>query len=287
MSRGSRKPYLEHGAWSGVESLTIDREAAERRGTFADAILELKPEVVVDLICFTIESARHLVERLAERVSHYLFCGTIWIYGHSTIVPATEEQPRRPFGEYGIRKAEIERYLIDAARLRGFPATCLHPGHIVGSGWVPVNPAGNLNTSVFARLAAGDPVVLPNNGMETLHHVHADDVAQAFTCALANWRAAVGESFHVVSPAAVTMRGYAEAVASWFGSEARLEFLPWERWKEGRSEQEIRATWDHISHSPNCSIEKAKRVLGYAPRYTSLEAVREAVLWLRDRDMLR
>jgi nucleoside-diphosphate-sugar epimerase len=83
------------------------------------------------------------------------------------------------------------------------------------------------------------------------------------------------------------MRGYAEAVASWFGSEARLEFLPWERWKEGRSEQEIRATWDHISHSPNCSIEKAKRVLGYAPRYTSLEAVREAVLWLRDRDMLR
>jgi len=29
------------------------------------------------------------------------------------------------------------------------------------------------------------------------------------------------------------------------------------------------------------SIEKARRMLGYAPRYTSLEAVAEAVTWLQ------
>jgi nucleoside-diphosphate-sugar epimerase len=32
-------------------------------------------------------------------------------------------------------------------------------------------------------------------------------------------------------------------------------------------------TLDHIAHSPNCSIEKTRRLLGYSPRYTSLEAI--------------
>jgi nucleoside-diphosphate-sugar epimerase len=48
------------------------------------------------------------------------------------------------------------------------------------------------------------------------------------------------------------------------------------------SEQEAAFTWDHIAHSPNCSIAKAQRLLGYEPRYTSLEAVQESVQWLID-----
>ena len=39
-------------------------------------------------------------------------------------------------------------------------------------------------------------------------------------------------------------------------------------------------TWDHIAHSPNCSIAKAERLLAYRPRYCSLEAVYESVSWL-------
>ena len=113
--------------------------------------------------------------------------------------------------------------------------------------------------------------------MKTVHHVHADDVAQAFVCALAHWRNAVGESFHVVSPAALTLRGYAEAVAGWFGQTAQLRFLPWEEWRQGASERDQRVTWDHIAHSPNCSIRKAQRLLEYRPCYRSPEAVRESL----------
>jgi nucleoside-diphosphate-sugar epimerase len=119
--------------------------------------------------------------------------------------------------------------------------------------------------------------VLPNLGLETVHHVHADDVAQAFMQALANRSVAIGESFHVVSPTALTLRGYAEAVAQWFGQEAKLEFLPWDVWRKTVSEADGTATWDHIAHSPNCSIAKARRLLEYQPRYTSLEAVFESL----------
>jgi nucleoside-diphosphate-sugar epimerase len=45
-------------------------------------------------------------------------------------------------------------------------------------------------------------------------------------------------------------------------------------------------TWDHIAHSPNCSIAKARRLLGYHPRYSSLQAVRESVDWLIEHEVI-
>jgi nucleoside-diphosphate-sugar epimerase len=280
VSRGRREPYQAHAAWAAVEQHTLDRAAAEATGTFGAQIRELRPDAVVDMICFTLDSARHLVESLRGTVQHFLHCGTIWVHGPSAVVPTTEGQPRRPFGDYGLQKAAIEAYLMNEARRTRFPATVLHPGHLVGRGWAPVNPAGHFNPAVFTQLAAGAELALPNLGLETVHHVHADDVAQAFECALTHWGAAVGESFHVVSPAAITLRGYAEAVAAWFGQQARLRFLPWPEWRATVAEAEANATWDHIAHSPSCSTAKADRLLEYRPRYASLQAVYEAVQWL-------
>ncbi|HEX6361090.1 NAD-dependent epimerase/dehydratase family protein [Actinophytocola sp.] len=280
LTRGKATPYRSDGAWSRVTTVVADRVEEEAAGTFGARVRDLEPDVVIDLICFTLDSARQIVDALDGRVRHFLHCGTIWVHGPSAEVPTTEQAPRRPFGDYGVQKAAIEAYLLDRAQRNGFPATVLHPGHISGPGWVPINPAGNLELDIYRRLAEGAEVVLPNLGMETLHHVHADDVAQSFTAAMANRSVAVGESFHVVSPAALTLRGYAEAVAGWYGREADLAFLPWEQWRDTVEPDVAGATWDHIAHSPNSSIAKAVRLLDYRPRYSSLQAVREALEWL-------
>lgn len=278
ISRGNREPYSPHGAWHAVQRVSLDRAAEEKAGTFGATIRALDPDAVIDMICFTLESAQHLVEALRGQVRHFLHCSTCWVHGKTTEIPVTEEQPRRPIGEYGIRKAAIEAYLHDEARCNGFPATCILPGHIVGAGWVPLNPQANFNPEVYAQLARGEAVTLPNYGLDVVHHVHADDVAQLFMQALANWNVAVGESFHAVSPAALNLRGYAESVAAWFGKEAHLAFAPFETWKAAVSERDAAASWGHLEHSPNCySIAKAQRLLDYQPRYTSLQAVYEAV----------
>lgn len=280
VSRREREPYLAHSAWQSVQTVKIDRNAAEHAGDFGTRVRALEPDAVIDMICFTEDSAMHLVEAVRDSIRLFLHCGTIWVHGHSTQVPTSESEPRRPFGDYGINKAAIEASLLAEAQRTGFPATILHPGHIVGPGWPPLNPAGHFNVEAFSRLAKGEELALPNLGMETVHHVHADDVAQASICALEHWSSAVGESFHVVSPGAVTLRGYAEAMAAWFGQEARLTFLPWEEWKTTVSQEDAEMTHDHIAHSPNCSIAKARRLLNYEPRYTSLQAVQESVGWL-------
>lgn len=277
VSRQEREPYSKHPIWKSVKQITIDRTKAEENGNFGLQIKELQGEVIIDLICFTPDSATMLAEALMGEIQHFIHCGTMWVHGHSEQVPTSESQERRPFGQYGINKAKIESYLLSICRQKGFPVTILHPGHITGPGWLPINPAGNLNPEVFIQLAKGKEIILPNLGMETLHHVHASDVAQAFMNAIQNWQNSVGESFHVVSEQALTIRGYANAMARWFGQEAKLNFLPWEEWKKTVNQRDAELTWDHIAHSPNGSILKAKKLLNYHPRYSSLQAVQEAI----------
>jgi nucleoside-diphosphate-sugar epimerase len=284
VSRQKREPYSKNPVWKFVKQVVIDRHESDKKNNFGKEILNLAPDVVIDMVCFTPESARSIAEALNGQVQHFLHCGTIWVHGHSEQVPTIETQPRKPFGDYGINKAAIESYLLAEYRLSGFPVTILHPGHIVGPGWAPLNPAGHFDTEVFKRLAEEKELVLPNLGMETVHHVHADDVAQAFIKAIDNRNRALGESFHIVSEQALTLRGYAMAMAAWFGKEARLQFLPWDQWKNTVSEEVAAATWDHIAHSPNCSIEKARKILKYSPRYSSLQAVQEAVSYLFSHD---
>lgn len=280
LSRGERTPYQESGAWRQAELVRVDREAEDAAGTFGHRVAELRPDVVVDLICFTEPSARLLAEALDGRVQHLLHCGTIWVHGPSAQVPTREDAPRRPFGEYGVAKAAIEAYLLDRARRHGLPVTVIHPGHISGPGWPPVNPAGHLDLAVFEKLAQGQELLLPNLGLETVQHVHAADVAGLFLAAIANRSVAVGESFHAVADGALTLRGYAEGVAAAFGQQARLRFLPWERWRETVPERDAAITWDHLAHSPHCSMEKAARLLGFRPRYGALQTTLEAVDWL-------
>jgi nucleoside-diphosphate-sugar epimerase len=217
ISRRQREPYLPHPAWSKVASIALD---AEEPG-MAAKVADLKPDAVIDMICFTESRARALVEAL-RGVKHFLSCGTIWVHGHSTVVPATEDLPRRPFGSYGLQKAAIETYLLEEHRRSGFPATVLHPGHIVGTGHVPVNPAatrtgGLRETGRAARSSRSqprprDPPPRPRRRRRPGLRARAREAG-----------ASVGESFHVVSPAAVTLRGFAEAVAEWFGKPPRSD----------------------------------------------------------------
>lgn len=277
VSRGEAKPYQPNAAWEEVYQITIDREAADEAGTFGDTIANIGADIVIDMICFTLDSARHLAEALKGNVSHFVHTGTIWVHGHSLTTPTRETDPRAPFGDYGTQKSAIEDYLLREARQNGFPATVVRPGHIVGPGWTPLNPAGHFNPQVFRDIKEGKKLSLPNLGLETVHHVHAADVAQMIMRALQNWSNAVGEQFNTVSPAAITLRGYAEAMFRWFGHEPKLDFKPYAEWAKGQAEEDAQATWEHIARSPCHSIEKAERLLGYCPRYSSLDAVKESV----------
>ena len=277
VSRGKASPYREHAAWKLIEQVTADRKAEEAQGRFGSRIADLHANIVVDMISFELEGAQRLVEALRGRIEHYLFCSSIWVYGHATTIPSIETDPTNAIDDYGINKAKIERWLLQQTRRDGFPATSFRPGHIVGEGWVPINPQGNANADVFSRIARGEELALPNLGLEMLHHVHADDVAQWIICAIEQRAASIGEVFNTVSSHALTLRGYAEAVYRWFEQEPRLSFAPFDQWMSGLTESDAHTSWGHIMRSSCASIEKSRQRLGYNPRFTSLEAIWESV----------
>ncbi len=285
--RGQREPYVPHAAWQSVQKVKVDRPALENDGVFGREMARYKPDVVMDMTCFNQGSAQQLVEALRGEVQLLVHCGTVWVRGYGVQVPAREEHPRNPITEYGRLKNETEKYLLDQAQRSGFPVTALHPGHIVGPGWAPVGPTACHDLQVFRKLALGQELALPNLGLETVHHVHADDVAQAFVKAMLHPQAAIGQGFFIVSESALSLRGYAEAVAGWFGKQANLCFLPLEAWTATLSDDYADSANTHLAHSTNCSIDKARRLLEYAPRYTSLEAVYESVMWLVDHKQIR
>ena len=233
ISRGARAPYHDSPEWQRVTTVTADRDAEDAAGTFGARIAALRPDVVMDMICFTAASARQLVEAL----------------------------------------------LLHETRAGGVPATVLHPGHISGPGWPVVTPAGNLDPHVWTRLATGQPLALPDHGLGVLHHVHADDVAQAFEQALLRPFAA-GGSYHVVSPQAMTLRGLATGVAGWFGRAPVLDFVDWPEFERRAGAGHALTTREHTFRSITASIDRSRETLGYAPRYSSLAALREALAWL-------
>jgi hypothetical protein len=84
------------------------------------------------------------------------------------------------------------------------------------------------------------------------------------------------------------MRGIAEKMFLWFGRDPNIEYLPWKEWCEVIKDPGfIASTENHVRHSDNYSIEKARRLIDYQPRYTIFQAMCEGVTSMIDRKLIR
>jgi nucleoside-diphosphate-sugar epimerase len=271
VSRGEREPYVPAPEWRKVQRIALDREA----GDFGERIAALGADAVVDMLCFTPESAQQLVDALRPTRPLLVHCGSIWVHGPAARVPVTEDEPRTAYGDYGTGKVAIEALLHRETLAGGVPSVVLHPGHISGP-WPSITPAGNLDLDVWRRLACGEPLPLPGLGLGVLNHVHGDDVAQAFELALSR-PAAIGASFHVVAEQAMTLRGLAAGVAGWFGREPVIELVDWPEFEARVGPEHAGVSREHVARSIAAGIGRARDVLGFRPRFSSLDALHESL----------
>lgn len=277
VSRNPKPQYCDPRlGWQKVEWIVADRREEEKTDKWQKRMLAVETDVVMDLLCFTPEQNRIIVEAFEGRIKHFIHCGTIWAYGTPRRCPYKESDPRNPITEYGQLKAEIELDLLDMYQEDGFPVTIIHPGHISAPGWMIIDPQGSINRmEVYENLATGKPVHLPDEGRPTIHHVHGDDVAQMFELAMIHRETALGESFSNVSPYALSLTGCCEYVASLFGRKAVLEFTSMQKLKKIMGDEAFEWTKVHVDHSPCCTVEKAERLLGYHPRFTTEQIYKE------------
>ena len=275
ITRKMSQPYEDAPAWHKVERVLLDRE---KDPDFIEKLKAMKPDVIVDLVNYHAAETEKIVDGFRDSgLSHYLYCSSCWAHGMAETIPFDpDDLKKEPFDDYGKDK-----------RKNGFPATIVMPGQISGPGWTIINPWGNTSIRVFQEIADGKEIALPNFGQEILHHVHGCDVAQVFYQAIVHRNRALGEAFDAESADHVTLYGFAKHMYEYFGRKPKIRFLPWPEWcaYEG-SPEECEHTYCHIARSGVFSIEKAKRLLGYKPKFSCLETIDLAVKSYIDRGLL-
>ena len=276
VSRGKSEPYIKDWTWEKAELVTLDRS---NDSDFSSKIAEMNADVVIDLICFKLDEVKEMVATLKETdLSHYLYCSTIWTHGRTETIPVDPNGEKYPLDEYGRQKYASEKYLKQEHRANGFPATMISPGQICGPGWSIISTLGYGDDSVFQSIADGKETKLPNLGMETLHPVHAEDVAQMFVDAMNHRTQALGENFYAVSEDSLTLYGYAMAMYRFFGQEPKISFLSWDKWcHHVADEKQENVAFLHLARSGHFSIENAKRLLDFQPRYTATQVIEASI----------
>ena len=287
ITRKMTPPYEDAPAWHTIKREQMDRE---NDVDFIQNLKSMEPDIIVDLVNFNIKETRKIVEGFKNtKLSHYLYCSSCWAHGMAETIPFDPDDLRKePLDDYGKDKFASEMYLKEQYRQNGFPSTVIMPGQISGPGWAIINPWGNTSMKVFQDIADGKEIALPNFGQEILHHVHGYDVAQVFYKAITHRNQALGESFDADAATHITLYGFAKHLYEYFGHEAKIKFLPWSEWcqYEG-SPEECDHTYYHIVRSGVFSIEKARTLLEYQPKYTCIETIDLAVKSYIDRGLIK
>ena len=287
ISRGISQPYEDHILWQKAIKIKLDRT---KEPNFAKIIADMQPDVVIDLINFHIDETKSMVYALKRtNCKHYLYCSSCWVHSRAEILPVnSDDMSNEPLCDYGKDKLASEIYLMHEYKQNRFPATCVRPGQISGPGWAIIGPWGNTSFIPFQKIANGEKIMLPNFGMETIHHVHGYDVAQCFCLAVVHREKALGEIFEAASGNSITLYGYAKLLYNFFGKEPQIGFLPWKEWcaYEGNPE-ECKSTYLHIARSGFYHIDKEKALLNYSPKYTNTETIKQAVQSYIDRGLVQ
>lgn len=271
--RGNRQPYgYEESIWNKVQTVHMSREELYS----SDLIEKTNADVICDLIAFDLEGVKKIVSKI-HNDAFYVQIGSIWMYENKEYLPVDENHPKNAQQEYGKQKGLIENYLFEKVARGELRTTVVHPGHVSGKEWQPINPQGNLDFSIFEKIRDGKEIVLPYDGLGTLQHIHSADLANIILACMEKQEISNGQAFIAVAEKAMTLRAITENLFRYFGHTPNIRYLEWKAFAEAVGEQNAMVTWDHISHSPCCTPLKAQTLLGVEIKYSILEIFYEYI----------
>jgi dihydroflavonol-4-reductase len=289
--RGSRLPATPRPpVW--VEGDLSDAAALERLVAGAEAVVHVAavyrtaghPDSYYRDV--NVGGTERLLEAAARAgVRRFVHTSTVGVHGHVVQPPADENAPLSPGDVYQRTKAEAETLALDFGRRRGLPVVVVRPGAIYGP--------GETRLLKLFRAIARRRYAIVGSGRAYYHPVYIDDLVQGFRLALTR-PGAVGEAFIVAGPRYVTQIELAAVIARHTGGRVwpfRIPAAPLV-WAGALCEAVCvplgvepplhRRRVEFWTKSRAFSIEKARRVLGYAPQVDLEEGVARTVAAYRD-----
>ncbi|MCG7844014.1 MAG: NAD-dependent epimerase/dehydratase family protein [Methanomassiliicoccales archaeon] len=237
-----------------------------------------------------VQGTKHLLEAcLAKGVRQFLYCSSTEAMGPVADPPADEESPLNPQYEYGRSKARAE----DLVKASGLDWTILRPSGIYGPS--NVDDVAFYFITSFKGFASK---FIIGSGKNLIQFVHVKDVVQGFLKALET-PSSVGRTYLITQARPYTYEEVYRVLANIYGQpEPRWRLKKWfakvMMWHiEGfntliRRENFLyrRETVESVTSDRAYSIERARRELGYEPRYDLPEGMAETVVWYRENGYL-
>lgn len=259
-----------------VEGVLGDAAAAGRLVEGADAVVHVAavyrtaghPDAYYREV--NVVGTERLLEAAARAgLRRFVHTSTVGVHGHVERPPADESSPIAPGDIYQETKAEAEALALRFHRERGVPVTVVRPGAIYG-------PGETRFLKLFRAIARGRYAVV-GTGRTFYHPVYIDDLVAGFLLAL-DREEAVGEAFLVCGPSYVSQSDLAALIAKHTGGRVLPFRIPARpiQWAGdvveaicvplGLEPPLHRRRVDFWTKSRAFTIEKARRLLGYAPK---------------------
>ncbi len=233
-----------------------------------------------DILTTEIDGTGNLLEA-AERagVERFIYISSTAVYGMPKVVPVEESAPLIGVGPYGQAKIEAER-LCEQYRGRGMCVSILRPKSFVG----PERLGAFELLYSWARDGLGFPVI--GNGANRYQFLDVEDLCRAILLCATLEETRVNATFNVGAEDYRTLREDFQAVLDQAGHGKHVVPIP--RWvaipalrllEMLRLSPLYRWIYETAGKDSAVSVEKARRELGFRPRWSNREALCRNYRW--------
>ncbi len=201
----------------------------------------------------------------ANRVKRFVLCSSMARYGTNE-VPFTEDMEPRPQDPYGIGKYASELLLRSIADVHGMEWVVAVPHNIIGPRQKYDDPYRNV-ASIFVNfmLQGRQPYIYGDGTQKRCFSFISDDIAPLKQMAFDP--SCVGQVINIgPDDEFVTINELAQMIAKLVNFKLDI------RYTRGRPQEVFLA---------NCSADKARKLLGYAPKVSLEDGLREMIEWIR------
>lgn len=222
------------------------------------------------------------------KVRRFVHVSSVAVYGYAE-GDITETRPIQPKPEaYSQSKALGEQAVMRIAKETGMAAVAIRPAGVFG-------PGSRYFSGTFMKRAMSRPIKMIGNGKGSQPVVFVDDLVDLMVT-VATHPKAVGEVFHCAIDPSPTVKEYLHAYGrlvgneTWLGIPAGLVatigavIVPFQ--KKNTYGRHLPKNMRMINKTINYKMDKARTILGWAPKHDVAAGVAATVPWLREQGIL-
>jgi nucleoside-diphosphate-sugar epimerase len=200
------------------------------------------------------------------KVKRFVFASSSSVYGDDASWPKREGEEGRPLSPYAVSKLAGEHYCRLFFQLYGLSTVCLRYFNVFGPRQDPFSPYAAVIPNFILRLLQGERPIIFGDGEQSRDFTYVANVVEANLLAATASAEVSGEVLNIACGESISVNALAAGINQILGTDLRPIY------SEPRP--------GDIRHS-QADISRARKILGYEPRYGFWPGLEETIHWFR------